>query len=85
MLECRRFLGKHLTVSYYGYAPYIVYPKRNSRRSETTGSDIHVLEALAKHLGFSYSLKKETSMDIVTDKNGSNHGLIWEVCTVELS
>jgi hypothetical protein len=66
--------GKTILVSYIGIRPYI-----DMRSQPVAGSDIMILNLLARKFRFSYTLKQETSYDWVKGKNGSNSGLIYAV------
>jgi hypothetical protein len=66
--------GRSISVSYIGIKPYL-----DMRAKPVTGSDIIILNLLARQFNFTFELKGERTFDWVKGKNGSNSGLIHSV------
>ena len=69
--------GKKLTISYVPLPPYVVFDPFG-------GSDILIIDLLAKKLRFNPNFKLEKSYDVRL-LNGTKHGLVHSVSEVKVA
>ncbi len=83
MSVCFSLFGRNLTVSLWGFEPYVIYRGDTSAaffaHDDVAGSDIDILNVISEHLGFGYVLRNEKFVDSVNNSSGFKIGIIGDV------